>query len=630
MSNDENQGGSSDLHTIGEVAGGVGTGLDNAAKSLPDGEVKEVAETAGDIAQVVSQLARTAEAARELGQALEAGDEARAAGAVGNLAGGVLGAAGAGVDAIAGAVPSEARGALSTVADASRGAATAARTAGQAARTAAPIIERALGGGGGRSGGRRVVFHTGADLGGDRLHVRSTEIRRSLSGLYELAIHVVHDEEGGLDDDAIEALLTHAARVGLSDGDSVGDVHGVVRRLEMRAMTAPRPTHYILTLVPRMWRLSLVTRSRVYQDKTHLEVVIEVLRQHGLDVGTHVIDRTEETYPTHEYVVQHEETDLAFVSRLLAHNGIHFHLTQDAGTEVVVLGDRNAAFEPIPEHDELVYHPHDSAADDGEPRVWDLRRVREPRVEAVILRDYNWRAPHAPLRVEEPGDLETGYGFLDVYGAHFRDDAEGARLARVRAEAEVVTREVFIGKTSLRGVVPGAWFDLTNHPNQALNQRYLVIATEESADSRNTYECEFQAIPFSVTYRPPRTVPWPRVEGLISAIVDGEQRSTATPIDEDGRYRVVIPMDEAATSGGCASRWVRRAQPSAGAGYGMHFPLHIGSEVALAYVNGDPDRPVIVGAVPNAATQSPVVGSNATQSRIRTGSGVVIELDDDC
>jgi type VI secretion system secreted protein VgrG len=125
-------------------------------------------------------------------------------------------------------------------------------------------------------------------------------------------------------------------------------------------------------------------------------------------------------------------------------------------------------------------------------------------------------------------------------------------------------------------------------------------------------------------------VPWPRLDGLTNAIVDGESRSTAAPIDGEGRYRVVLPLHEAATEGGRASRWVRRAQPSAGAGYGMHFPLHIGTEVAVAHVNGDPDRPVIVGAVPNASTGSPVVGANATQSRIRTGSGLVFELDDDC
>lgn len=125
-------------------------------------------------------------------------------------------------------------------------------------------------------------------------------------------------------------------------------------------------------------------------------------------------------------------------------------------------------------------------------------------------------------------------------------------------------------------------------------------------------------------------MPWPKIDGVINAIVDGERQSTGTSIDDEGRYRVVLPMDEAGTSGGSASRWVRRAQPSAGAGYGMHMPLHIGTEVAIAHVNGDPDRPIILGAVPNAATPSPVVASNGPQSRIRTGSGVVFELDDDC
>lgn len=85
-------------------------------------------------------------------------------------------------------------------------------------------------------------------------------------------------------------------------------------------------------------------------------------------------------------------------------------------------------------------------------------------------------------------------------------------------------------------------------------------------------------------------MPWPKIDGVINAIVDGERQSTGTSIDDEGRYRVVLPMDEAGTSGGSASRWVRRAQPSAGAGYGMHMPLHIGTEVAIAHVNGDPSR----------------------------------------
>lgn len=612
-------------NSIAGAASGAATGLDNAAEGLPEGEAQQVTETAGDVASAVANVARAAGAAQDLAAAVEAGNEARTATAVGNLAGGLLGTAGAAIDGIAGAVPEEARGALNTAADVARGAAGAARATEQVVQAVQQVSRQIS--------GPAVVFQTGADLGEGRLHTHGAHGRRCLSGLYEFTVHVEHREDGGLDADALDALLSRTARLGLNrDTLGAGDVYGVLSKVEMHGMTAPRPTYYDLTLVPRLWRLTLTRRSRVYQDKSHLEVVIEVLRQHGLDVGTHVFDHTEESYPTHEYVVQHDETDFDFVSRLLAHNGIHFHFTQDPGTEAIVLGDRNAAFEPVFEHERLRYHPHAFAADDGDPRVWDLRRMRQPRVRQVVLRDYNWRTPHHPLRAAEDADARSGYGFLDIYGAHFRDDAEGARLARVRAEEQLVERETFTGKTSLRGVAPGTWFELESHPNPDLNARYAVVSTRETMDDGHTYVCEFTAIPFDVTYRPPRTVPWPRIEGLTNAIVDGDSgnRSTSAPLDDAGRYRVLLPFDEAATEGGAASRWVRRAQPSAGAGYGMHFPLHIGTEVAVGHVNGDPDRPVIVGAVPNASTASPVAGANGTQSRVRSGSGLVMELDDDC
>ena len=144
------------------------------------------------------------------------------------------------------------------------------------------------------------------------------------------------------------------------------------------------------------------------------------------------------------------------------------------------------------------------------------------------------------------------------------------------------------------------------------------------------YTSTFRAIMFETAYRPERGTPWPRIEGIVNAKIDGEARSTATPIDDEGRYKVVIPYDTKAVGGGKASRWVRMAQPSAGNGYGMHFPLHIGTEVAIMHVNADPDRPIIIGAVPNTETMSPVSSSNATHSQIRTGSGLLIEFDDDC
>jgi len=611
------------VEDLGDAASQIGTGLGEAANQIPEEEedVRTGVETAGDVADGVSNVVRAAEGARDLGEALEAGDEGRAATAVGNLAGGVLGTAGAAIDGVAGVVPEEAREGLSTAAQVARGVGGAARATERVVQTVQQV-ERTI-------SGRRVSFHTTAELGEELTAERITG-SGELSGLYRYEVLVEHQGEGGLDEDSVDELIRHPARLNLSRGTTDGEVYGVVRRVQMLSVGASTDrTHYELTLVPKLWRLTQVTRSRVFQEMTHLEVVLEVLAEHGFDAGQLVQDQTEESYPTHENVVQYRETDFAFVSRLLQHNGIHYRFEQHPRAEVMVLGDRNASFVPVPTADELRYHPHEFPAEDGEPRVWDLRHVREPRVEQVHLRDYNWRTPQQPVRAEADVD-EAGYGYLDLYGEHIPNDAEARRLAAVRGEEQLASARRFIGKTALRGVLPGTYFDLTGHPHPELNRRYLVIEADEAIEDGHVYVNTFTAIPFDVTYRPRRTVPWPRIDGAVNAIVDGEARSTATPIDDQGRYRLVIPYDIGAEAGGRASRWVRRAQPSAGAGYGMHAPLHIGTEVAVVHVNGDPDRPIIVGAVPNAATESPVIAENATQSCLRTGSGGVFEIDDDC
>jgi type VI secretion system VgrG family protein len=610
---------------VSEAAGEIGAGIDAGAANIPEGErdARVATETAADAAQVVAGVARAVDGGAQLGQAVAAGDAGRVAGSAGNLVSGLAGAAGGVADGIADLLPEAASGgrqALQTAATAARAVSGVARNVERVVDTVQQVV-RAM-------EGRRVVFQTAADLGEGRLVAERAHGSQRLSSLYEFTIRVEWDEDGGLDREALDAILSSPARLGLTQGTD-GSVYGLVRRIQMHAVHAPRPTHYDLTLVPKLWRLGLTKRSRIYRDMSHLDVVKAVLQQHGFREGEHFADHTEESYPPRESVVQYRETDLAFVQRLLAHNGIHFHFMQDPGGEVLVLGDRNAAFEPVQHEDQLVYHPHELAPDDGAPRVWDMRRVDQAGTRRVIEREYNWRTPRNPLRAERTVETESGYGFCDLWGEHFQDDAQGRRLAQIRAEQERVHREVYVGKTSFRGVQPGSTFDLTRHPHDSCNQRYLVVTNDEHMDDGHTYVNEFTAIPFSVTYRP-ETLPWPRVDGILNAIVDGERRATATPVDDDGRYRVVLPLDETGTSGGRASRWVRRAQPSAGAGYGQHFPLHIGTEVVVACVNGDPDRPVILGAVPNAATQSPVVAGNATQSRIRTGSGVVIELDDDC
>ena len=123
--------------------------------------------------------------------------------------------------------------------------------------------------------------------------------------------------------------------------------------------------------------------------------------------------------------------------------------------------------------------------------------------------------------------------------------------------------------------------------------------------------------------------PVPRISGVIHGKVDAASDGVrSTPVDEHGRYKVILPWDLAGKAGGKASRWLRMAQPASGSGYGVQFPLHVGTEVLIIHVNGDPDRPLIMSSVPNFETASPVNSANATQSQIRTRHGITVTFDD--
>ncbi|MCI5208937.1 MAG: type VI secretion system tip protein VgrG, partial [Candidatus Electrothrix sp. ATG2] len=143
-----------------------------------------------------------------------------------------------------------------------------------------------------------------------------------------------------------------------------------------------------------------------------------------------------------------------------------------------------------------------------------------------------------------------------------------------------------------------------------------------------SYFNNFSCIPAEVQFRPERLAEKTRLDGTLNATVDAAGDGQYAEIDDQGRYKVKLPFDQGDAAEGKASRWVRMAQPYAGADYGMHFPLHKGTEVLLTFVDGDPDRPIIAGAVPNPETATPVKGGNQTQSMIRTGGGNQIRIED--
>lgn len=456
-----------------------------------------------------------------------------------------------------------------------------------------------------------------------------------LSQLYEYDLWLASSADQGLALESIEAMLVHPCRVTIGEAT----VAGVLELVTLEPTDdASRTVHHAL-LVPRVARLARTVRSRVFQDMTAPAIVEAVLREHRVPFTSSYLS----TYPAREYTVQYEESDLDFVRRLLEHWGVFFFFEQSPDGEVMVLGDDNKAFVAHAAHATLAFASHRDAT--SAPHVGPMERTVQPQTARVTLRDYNWRTP---FRAEDGSQTErqlqlvagaavdeaTGSGEHRRYGAdHFKDEVEGQLLARVRAEEMRCERVVCRGTLLALGLAPGHRFTTTGMPIAELDGEYVVTSLETSVDrggETNDFDQRYEAIPSTAAFRPPRVTARPVVVGHTHAVIDGEARDgTAAPIDAYGRYKVILPFDQHAAAGGRASRWIRMAQPSAGADYGMHLPLHIGTEVLITHLDGDPERPVIVGAIPNVDTMSPVVDANATQSRIRTSTGILFELEDD-
>jgi len=479
------------------------------------------------------------------------------------------------------------------------------------------------------------------------LAVLQMDALQALSRLYEVAVELQSVGDEDLIDANLDALMVEPAHVGNTPAGGE-KIWGILRSIELLTpVGAARPT-YRAVLVPRLWSTTLVHRSRVFQDTTVPMIVRTVLR--GIEFHEDTDFRMEVgDYPKREYVVQYEESDYAFMCRLLEQDGIAFHFEYGPDHETVVFTDSNRGMRRPPSCAHVVYRDG-SSVEEGVVSALTRKRSVGPR--GVELTDYDWRKPDLELSVSVPVDPD-GRGSVHTTAEHYRDRNYGSRLAQIRAEERLVERDVWRLQSTLPDLRAGDIFGLhlplkraapsghpthPHHDHPAIHGDYLVVELRKRVDQRSHQESTAErreerddvvAIRAEVTYRPPRTTPKPRIDGLLYAWIDGVKLGTPAPLDDHGCYKVVLPFDPVRKDAGRASRWIRMAQPLAGPGTGIHFPLHEGTEVVLAHVQGDPDRPLIVGAVSNPMTPSRVTSKNPTQSVVRTYSGITMEFEDD-
>ncbi|MCC7535328.1 MAG: type VI secretion system tip protein VgrG [Deltaproteobacteria bacterium] len=484
------------------------------------------------------------------------------------------------------------------------------------------------------------------------LIVRRMDGVEAISRLFEIELLLQTAQAEDLAEDEIDSMLASSAYVAFGSARE-HRMWGALRSIQMLSVaTGNEHVLYRAFFVPRVWTLTLTCKSRVHLDKRVPQIVGTVFTQSGMaedrehtfaltapssqGAGSASAPAGAQAYPVRPYTVQYQETDFAFVSRLLEDEGISFYFDHGEDGDRLVMVDANTSFPELPDPSSVQYHAGGSISG-GAEIVTSLSRQQQMVPKRMSLREHDWRQPRLVLGGAFEIDAQ-GRGEHIRFGDHYATGLEGQRLARIRGEEIQTGKVVFHGRSTIPGLRAGRRFTLHGHPMPELDGMELLVTRVEhhvvqpapGGVEAEPYENDFEAIPASQPWRPARITPKPKIHGVMTATIFGDRPGTAAPLDADGSYLVQLPFDPEPSVQGPTSTRIRMLQSFAGNRHGVHLPLHIGTEVMIAHVDGDPDRPVIVGAVPNRETMSPVTSENpATESVVQSRAGVHISIEDD-
>jgi type VI secretion system secreted protein VgrG len=395
---------------------------------------------------------------------------------------------------------------------------------------------------------------------------------------------------------------------------------------------------YDIVIEPRFRLLAYTIQNRIFQKKKLKEIVEEVLKGNAM-TSSHVTFQINGSPREREYTVQYNETDLDFVSRLLEDEGVSYYFDHTGDTDKLILGDSVDSVKPLPETPAVNLQgdaglSHIAHEGDSPDHVSKMRRTQRMVTGKVTIKDYNDRTPDVNIigKASKPGQGESYH-----YGPQALNTGEAERIANLRAEMHACAKVHLEGESICRAFRAGMRFELKDPGGRShFEGKYLLTRVIHHGDQREGFEGDaekviynntFQCIPAETVFRPTLHTPKPRIHGVLSAKIDGVDGQYAY-LDDEGRYHAKLPFDLSSLKDGQASLPIRMNQPYGGPNYGMHFPVHNGNEMLLGFEDGDPDRPIMLGTVPNPAHGSPVNKRNPSESIIRTASGHQIRLDD--
>ncbi|WP_423394459.1 type VI secretion system tip protein TssI/VgrG [Burkholderia sp. LMG 21824] len=460
---------------------------------------------------------------------------------------------------------------------------------------------------------------------GDDLKFHTLDGSDELGRLFEFRIEALADSHSLSLKDMLGKAVT--VRIELQD-QSTRYLNGIVARASLSGRRAERYYGYELVVRPWLWLATRRSDCRIFQNKTVPEIVQEVLSTYGFPIENHLA----ESYVPREYCVQYNETDAAFVSRLMEFEGIYFWFRHAEDTHTLMLGDAMSSHTVLPGYETIPYIARDRTAIADEEHIDGWLPAQEVSVGRHQTTDYDYTKPRADLssqKVDPRGHDHDSFASFEWPGG-YHDDTPGAHYSRVRLEEQQAEHERASADTDVRGVAPGYLFTLEHCPRADQNREYLIVrcqyrfqenayASDQGAEAV-VHQTMMLVQPSSLPYRSPRDTPRPRTNGPQTATVVGPPGEEIWT-DQYGRVKLQFRWDRYGQSNQDSSCWVRVSSPWAGGGFGGVQIPRVGDEVVVDFLNGDPDEPIVTGRVYNGEKMPPWgLPGSATQSGLLSRS----------
>lgn len=471
--------------------------------------------------------------------------------------------------------------------------------------------------------GSESLLAIATPLGDDKLVMRKAEVHEELGRPFSIDVDLVSDDE----DISLDDILGQNVTIRLETEDETRYFNGIVTEFFQKE-NIDRNAAFGAVVRPWFWLLTLSENCRIFQEKTYPEIIKEVFDELGF---SDYEDQLTGTYKPQDYIVQYNESDFNFTSRIMEQEGIFYYFEHINGKHTLILADDSSVQPSIGEV--AFYEKEESQSAVKVEGIIKWENFRKIRTGGVSLGDFDFTTPSKNLSAVTSDPKTSSLASLKKfnYPGKYKEKAKGTSYTKILMEKENVHYDQKYAEGNLRTLAVGSQFELIDHHRDDQNDSYLIVKssvilkTEEYVNSatdgdHELFACNLKAIPAKVVYRPQPLAVRPKITGPQTAIVVGKSGEEIWT-DKYGRIKVLFHWDRYANADEKSSCWIRVSQTWAGKNWGAMQIPRIGQEVLVDFIHGDPDNPIVIGSVYNGSTMPPYdLPANATMSGVKSRS----------